>query len=98
MTVGGLRLTLKLKVGKKGYIILPKTIRDIIGINEGDEVIVEVKDAIILKPTKKIDKDKLKNALKRHVNKIKRTPTIVEPKPGELSEVYLEEEFEDCKC
>jgi AbrB family looped-hinge helix DNA binding protein len=88
-------LTLKLKVGKKGYIILPKTIRDIMGINEGDEVIVEVKDAIILKPTKKIDKDKLKNALKRHVNKIKKIPTIIEPKPGELSKVYLEEEFED---
>ncbi len=33
-----------LKVRKKGVIILPKKLREIIGINEGDEVVVEIKD------------------------------------------------------
>ena len=42
-------LTLKIKVGRKGYIILPKAIREAVGIDEGDEVIVEVRDGIILK-------------------------------------------------
>lgn len=31
-----------LKVRRKGIIILPKKLRDALGINEGDEVIVEV--------------------------------------------------------
>jgi AbrB family looped-hinge helix DNA binding protein len=30
-------LTMKLKVGKKGYVIIPKTIMEIVGIEEGDE-------------------------------------------------------------
>ncbi len=33
-------MTLKLKVGKKGYIILPKAIREAVGIDEDDELIV----------------------------------------------------------
>ena len=33
-------MTLKLKVGKKGYIILPKAIREAVGIDEGGELIV----------------------------------------------------------
>ena len=37
-------MTLRLKVGKKGYIIIPKAIRDAVGIEEGDEVEVEVRD------------------------------------------------------
>ncbi|RLF19274.1 MAG: AbrB/MazE/SpoVT family DNA-binding domain-containing protein [Thermoprotei archaeon] len=88
-------MTLKLKVGRKGYIILPKAIREAIGIDEGDEVIVEIKDGIILKPAKrKVDIEKLKESLKRHVETLKRIPGRTEPKPGELAQAYLEEEFE----
>ena len=87
-------MTLKLKIGKKGYIILPKAIRDAVGINEGDEVTVEIKDGILLKPVRKIDKEKLKTALNKHLNKIKNIPNLLEPKPGELAKTYLEKEFE----
>jgi AbrB family looped-hinge helix DNA binding protein len=40
---------MKLRVGRKGYIILPKKLRDLLGIKEGDELVVEVKDGILLK-------------------------------------------------
>lgn len=87
-------MTLKLKIGRKGYIILPKAIREAVGINEGDEVIVEIKDGILLKPVRKIDKEKLKKALNNHLNKIKNIKNLIEPKPGELAKIHLEEEFE----
>jgi len=42
-----------LKVGKKGVIVLPKAFRERMGIEEGDEILVEVVgDAIVLKPLK----------------------------------------------
>jgi len=88
-------LTLKLKVGRKGYIILPKSIREAVGIDEGDEVIVEITDGILLKPVKRFDRRKLERALKKHLDNIIRLPDLKEPKPGELATVYLEEEFED---
>jgi AbrB family looped-hinge helix DNA binding protein len=46
-------LTLKLKAGRKGYIILPKAVREAVGIEESDEVLVEIRDGILLKPVKK---------------------------------------------
>jgi len=88
-------LTLKLKVGRKGYIILPKAIREAVGIDEGDEVIVEIRDGILLKPVKrKVDIAKLKESLRKHVETLKKIPNRIEPKPGELAQAYLEEEFE----
>ncbi len=60
MYIGGYGLTLKLRIGKKGYIILPKAIRDAVGIDEGDEVIVEVKNGILLKPARKFNEVKLR--------------------------------------
>ncbi len=42
-----------LKVRKKGVIILPKRLREMAGIREGGEVLVEVGDGIIiLRPLK----------------------------------------------
>ncbi len=88
-------MTLKLRVGRKGYIILPKAIREAVGIDEGDEVIVEIKDGIVLKPIKKkVDVDKLRESLRGHAEVLKKIKGIVEPKPGELAYSYLEEEFE----
>jgi AbrB family looped-hinge helix DNA binding protein len=47
-------------------VILPKAVREAAGIEEGDEVIVEVDDGIILKAVKrKIDPEKLREALAR---------------------------------
>ncbi len=88
-------MTLKIKVGRKGYIILPKAIREAVGIDEGDEVIVEVRDGIILRPAKRrIDVEKLKESLRKHVEILKKIPGRVEPKPGELAQMHLEEEFD----
>ena len=89
-------MTLKLRVGRKGYIILPKAVREVFGINEGDELIVEIRDDIVLKPAKRsVDVEKLRESLRKHVEKLMNLPSRREPKPGELAETYLEEEFED---
>ena len=65
-------MTLKLKVGRKGYIILPKAIREAVGIDEGDEVIVEIRDGIVLKPAKRnVDVDKLRESLRKQVESLK---------------------------
>jgi len=87
-------LTLRLRIGKKGYIILPKAVREVVGVNEGDEVTVEVGDGIVLKPIQKFNKEALRIALRKHLDRIKDMPELIEPKPGELAEAYLEEEFE----
>jgi len=89
-------LTLRLKVGRKGYILLPKAVREAVGIEEGDEVIVEIRDGIILRPARRnVDVEKLRESLRRHVEKLSKIPGRKEPKPGELAEIYLEEEFEE---
>lgn len=87
-------MPLKLKVGRKGYIILPKALREAVGIDEGDEVIVEIKDGILLKPLRKVDVTELRNALRKHASKLGGIKGRKEPKPGELSKAYLEVEFE----
>ncbi len=87
-------MTLKLRVGRKGYIILPKAIRDAVGIDEGDEVVVEIRDGIVLKPVrKKLDVDRVRSELRRHVEKVRKLKDRLEPKPGELASISLEEEF-----
>ncbi len=88
-------MTLKLRVGRKGYIILPKAVREAVGIREGDEVIVEIRDGIVIKPTKRVNLIELREALRRHVEKLRKIRDRVEPKPGEVGEIDLEEvEFE----
>jgi len=86
-------LALRLRVGRKGYIILPKAIREAVGIREGDEVIVEIRDGIVLKPARRVSVEEVRNALRKHLDRIKRISDAVESKPGELTRVYLEEEF-----
>ena len=85
-------MTLKLKIGRKGYVIIPKAIRESVGIEEGDEVIVEVGDGITLKPIKKVDIEKLRSSLKNHLERLRSLPGLKEPTPGELT-ISLEEEF-----
>lgn len=88
-------MTLKIRVGRKGYVILPKAVREAVGIDEGDEVVVEVRDGIVLRPAKRsVDEAELRRALSKHVEVLRRLPGRVEPRPGELSRVSLEEEFE----
>ena len=85
---------MKLRVGRKGYIILPKAIRDALGIDEGDEVLVEIKDGIVIKPIKRnVNIEEIKLSLRKHVEALKKISGRKEPKPGEVAKVYLEEEF-----
>ncbi len=88
-------MPLRLKVGRKGYIILPKALREAVGIEEGDEVIVEIRDGILLKPLRKIDTEELRKALREHASRLRNIKDRKEPRPSELSQTYLEEEFEN---
>ncbi|MBI2184856.1 MAG: AbrB/MazE/SpoVT family DNA-binding domain-containing protein [Thaumarchaeota archaeon] len=87
-------MSLRLKVGKKGHIILPKAVRDAVGIEEDSQVTVEINDGILLRPLRKIDRENLASALRKHLERITALPNLKEPKPREPAEAYLEEEFE----
>ena len=88
-------MTLRLRVGRKGYIILPKALREAVGIDEGDEVIVEVRDGILIRPAKKsIDVDKVRRLLRDHAMRLRSLQGRREPEPGEAAASSLEEEFE----
>ena len=54
----------------KGQIVLPKTIRDLLGINVGDQVIVDVKDDKIILTKKHNVKDLFDEAYKKCNKKI----------------------------
>ncbi len=88
-------MPLRLRVGRKGYIILPKAVREAVGIEEGDEVIVEIRDGILLKPARSRDVSRLRAALRAHAERLRGLKGRREPRPGELAETSLEEEFED---
>ncbi len=47
----GLCLRFIVRVGKKGVVVIPKKLREVLGIREGDEVLItSLGDSIILKP------------------------------------------------
>ena len=77
-------------------MILPKSLRDLLGIEEGDELAVEIRDGIVLKPVrKKVDLNELRRRFADHVSMLKKAEEgRSEPRPGELRGVYLEEEFD----
>ncbi len=87
-------MTLKLKVGRKGYIIIPKTIREAAGIEEGDEVIATLNDGIVLKPVRRMESSSLKAAIKRQKKSIFSIKGALTPPPGEASKYSLEDEFD----
>ncbi len=75
-------------------MILPKAVREAVGIEEGDEVIVEVGDGITLRPVRRFDRGRLEEALRRHLDMLGAVEGLREPEPGELASARLEEEFE----
>ena len=88
-------MALRLRVGRKGYIILPKAVREAVGIDEGDEVIVEIRDGILLKPARKrVDTEKVRGLLRAHAERLRKLRGRREPAPGEAAASSLEEEFE----
>lgn len=86
-------MTLRLKVGKKGVIVLPKTLRESYGIEEGDSLIVESGECIALKPEKRRVLSRLETELRAHTERV-RALGVKGPRLGDLSGVYLEMEFE----
>ena len=80
---------------EKGYIIIPRAIREAVGIEEVGEVIVEIRDGILLKPERNIDEDKIRKALMDHLEKLRNLREASEPFPGDLAKISLEEEFEE---
>jgi AbrB family looped-hinge helix DNA binding protein len=82
------------EVGKKGYIIIPKDIRDLLGIKEGDKLILNVYDGkIILEPERKVDINEILKRLEEHHAKI--SSYAKSAKLGDLLYSSLEEEFND---
>ncbi len=88
-------MTLKIEVGRKGYVIIPKVVRDLVGIKEGDKLIVKVENGkIILEPEIKVNIEEFRGRLENHwrtINKYARK----RPKLGDLAGISLEEEFEE---
>ncbi len=83
-----------MEVGKKGYIIIPKDIRDLLGIKEGDKLILNVYDGkIILEPERKVDINEILKRLEEHYAKI--SSYAKSAKLGDLLYSSLEEEFDD---
>lgn len=75
---------LKTKVSTKGYIIIPKAIREATGIKEGDEVIIKVEgNRIITEPSKKIVMKEIDKLFERHKEEVKKYVNR-EVKLGEL--------------
>jgi AbrB family looped-hinge helix DNA binding protein len=87
-------LTLKLKVGKKGYVIIPKAIREAAGVEEGDELIVSLNNGITLTPVKKFDRGAFERAAEIHKKTIFELKEALSPQPGEVSKYSLEDEFD----
>lgn len=86
-------LTLRVEVGKKGYIIIPKSMRDLFGIKEGDILILTVVgDKIILEPERKVNIEEIVKKLEEHEREISYAKKA---SLGELENINLEEEFED---
>jgi antitoxin PrlF len=82
------------EVGKKGYVIIPKDIRDLLGIKEGDKLILNVYDGkIILEPERKVDINEILKRLEEHHAKI--SSYAKSAKLGDLLYSSLEEEFDD---
>lgn len=53
LDLGELLAKVVLKVGKKGVVILPKKLREVLNVKEGDELIAEAsKGVLTLKPLK----------------------------------------------
>jgi len=81
---------LKLKVGHKGQIIIPKILRKKYGIKENEYVIIEVRENELAIKSAESPEESLK-WLKERWAKL----SGKKAKLGELAEVDLEEEFEN---
>jgi AbrB family looped-hinge helix DNA binding protein len=84
---------LRIKVGPKGQILIPKVFRDRYGLKEGDAVVIEPEeDGVLIRgrpSTRETEQE-----IERHLSELK-ARGITGPRLGELRKVYLEMEFEE---
>jgi len=87
-----LMVNIKLKVGPKGQIVIPKVFRDAYGIKEGGEVIIEPTDkGLVIKAP--ADVKTLMEKLKERRKRMKGVG--IQAKPGDLRSIDLEDEFDE---
>jgi AbrB family looped-hinge helix DNA binding protein len=86
-------MKLRLKVGPKGQIVIPKILREKYGIKENDYVLVEVKDKeLVITRAPSIEETLEWIKLRRKRLKARQANL------GDLAEVDLEEEFDEGVC
>ncbi|MHB8565702.1 MAG: AbrB/MazE/SpoVT family DNA-binding domain-containing protein [Nitrososphaerales archaeon] len=85
-------VNLKLKVGEKGQVLIPKLFRDKYGMRKGEEIAMEPREeGILLKG--RPSKEEALVSLQQHASKIK-SLRIKGPKLGELKSTFQEMEYE----
>ena len=82
---------LRIKVGAKGQILIPKGFRDRYGLKEGDIVVIEPEEGGVLIRGRPSPQE-TEQAIERHISDLK-AKGIRGPRLGELKKVYLEMEF-----
>ncbi|WP_297466310.1 AbrB/MazE/SpoVT family DNA-binding domain-containing protein [Thermococcus sp.] len=84
-------VSIRLKVGPKGQIVIPKVFREAYGIKEGGEVIVEPTEKGLIILPKKSREDLIRELLEWK----RKNATGKPAKLGELKNVSLEDEFDE---
>jgi len=85
-------LAVKVVVGRKGCIIIPKSIRELVGIKEGDVLTLTVENGrIVLEPERKVSLPEVAKRLREHEEKVRKYAK--EARLGDLVGMSLEEEF-----
>mgnify|MGYP001770851855 CR=1 FL=1 len=82
----------RIKVGKGGRVTIPKAIRDNLGIKEGDELMISVKDSKIVIEKMDFDINEFDEIIRRHLETI-RSYLRIRPRLGDLGGLSLEDEF-----
>ena len=86
-------MAVKVVVGKKGCIIIPKSIRELVGIKEGDVLTLTVENGrIVLDPERNVSLPEVAKRLREHEESVRKYAK--EARLGDLVGVSLEEEFE----
>jgi AbrB family looped-hinge helix DNA binding protein len=81
------------EVGRKGCIIIPKSVRELVGIKEGDVLTLTVENRrIALEPERRVSLSEVAKRLREHEEKVKKYAK--EARLGDLAGVSLEEEFD----
>ena len=82
-----------MEVGRKGYIIIPNSVRELVGIKEGDVLTLTVENRrIALEPERRVSLSEVAKRLREHEEKVKKYAK--EARLGDLVGVSLEEEFD----